>query len=445
MIEAQDLPAPNPHASRNVAADGAVSRKRHAVLGFLMVLSVITYLDRTCLSVASNSIKTGLNLNSTQWGWVTGLFTLFYGLWAVPLGGLGDRLGQRKVLAFIVVGWSAFTGMTGAAVNYLMLLVTACLFGSGEAGAYPNISGCLSRWFPAGERARAQGFVWGASRIGGAIAPWFVVPIIEVWGWRAPFLLFAGFGLMWAAAWYVWYRNHPGQNVHVRAIVGAEQTPPATRPVPWGRLFRSRQLWVIMAMYWCYVWGSVFFISWMHEYMTKGRGFSDRQMQVYSTLPFIMGMLGNVTGGLVGDRMVKKLGVSLGRRIMGSLCLIATALIFVALAQTKGKINAVILLSLGFGVMDCMLPSAWAMCQDVGREYSGVVSGAMNTAGSAGGFTCSIVAGYLLDKTGGYTNVLLLIATMLMISAILFWQLDPSKPLLGEEAHAPAGGNAGCA
>jgi MFS family permease len=426
-----------------VTEEGAApNKRRHAVLGFLMVLSIITYLDRTCLSVASNSIKTGLTLTSAQWGWVTGLFTLFYGLWAVPLGGLGDRLGQRKVLAYIVVGWSAFTGLTGAAVNYLMLLVTACLFGSGEAGAYPNIAGCLSRWYPAGERARAQGFVWGASRIGGAIAPWFVVPIISIWGWREPFLLFAGFGFIWAAAWYVWYRNHSSQNVLVGAETGAA---PVNKAVPWGRLFRSRQLWVIMAMYWCYVWGSVFFISWMHEYMTRGRSFSDRQMQVYSTLPFIMGMLGNVMGGFVGDRMVKKLGISLGRRIMGSFCLIATALIFVGLAQTNGKISAVVLLSLGFGVMDCMLPSAWALCQDVGREYSGAVSGAMNTAGSAGGFTCSVVAGYLLERPGSYSHVLLLIATMLTISAVLFWQLDPSKPLLEDGAHPSAGGKSRCA
>jgi MFS family permease len=424
-------------------------KKRHVLLGLLVILSVTTYLDRICISVAGPRIQEALDLSPEKWGWVLGVFILSYGLGSVPLGALGDRLGQRKVLAQIVVWWSAFTSLTGIVANYSWLLVTRFLFGAGEAGAYPNISGSIARWFPAAERARAQGSIWAASRVGGALSPWLVVPLIAAWGWRAPFLVFGGFGLVWAVVWYSWYRDHPtqkaGLSMRELAEIGTNPLPPVAESVPWRRLFGSRQLWLIMGMYWCYVWGSMFYLSWLHTYLVRGRGFTEYEMGAFSALPFLMGMAGNLAGGFLGDRLVGKLGLSLGRRIMGSVSLAATALLFLATALTTSKVSAIALLSLGFGVMDCMLPSAWAICLDVGGPYAGAVSGAMNMAGSAGGFVCAVSFGYLVHAFGHYNAPLFAIAAMVAVSAALFWQLDPTKPLLREIVVSCPKAESGCA
>jgi MFS transporter, ACS family, glucarate transporter len=93
-------------------------------------------------------------------------------------------------------------------------------------------------------------------------------------------------------------------------------------------------------------------------------------------------------------------------------------------------------------VMDLMLPSAWAVCLDVGGKHAGVVSGAMNTAGNLGGFACTVLFGYIVTAFG-YNAPLLVIASMLMTSAILFTRIDPTKPLVAEETE-PAGGVATC-
>jgi MFS family permease len=106
---------------------------------------------------------------------------------------MGDRIGPRKTLSRIVLWWSAFTSLTGLVSNFVVLLGTRFLFGAGEAGAYPNSSATISRWFPATERARAHGVVWMASRVGGAISPLLVIPIQVAYGWRASFFVF-GFG-----------------------------------------------------------------------------------------------------------------------------------------------------------------------------------------------------------------------------------------------------------
>jgi hypothetical protein len=80
-----------------------------------------------------------------------------------------------------------------------------------------------------------------------------------------------------------------------------------------------------------------------------------------------------------------------------------------------------------------MLPCSWAICLDVGREYSGAVSGAMNSAGQAAGYVCTVLYGYLVESYG-YDLPLLFLAPNLIISAVLFALIDPTKPLIPEQS-----------
>lgn len=415
-------------------------KKRHIVLGFLAVLSIITYLDRVCIGVAGPRIQDELGLSSEQWGWVLSVFILSYGVFEIPSGALGDRYGHRRVLMRIVVWWSIFTSLTGAAWNYATLLTTRLLFGAGEAGAWPNVAGSTGRWFPPQERARAQGVIWAASRVGGAISPWLVVPLMATVGWRGTFYIFGGIGVVWAIAWFGWYRDHPSQQPGITAQelaeIGAAGEAREAAAVPWKKLFRSPRLWLIMAMYWTYVWGSMFYLTWFPTYLVKGRGLTESEMGKYAALPFILGTIGNLVGGAWCDRLSRRYGLSLGRRLVGSTCLFVSALFLVATALTTGKISGVILLGVGFGVMDGMLPAAWAMCLDVGGRYSGAVTGAMNSAGQAGGFVCTLLFGYLVQASGDYNRPIFVIAAMVMISAWLFWKIDAARPLI-DEAAAP--------
>lgn len=416
---------------------------RHLVLSLLGVLSVITYLDRICISVAGPRMQDDLGLSPKEWGWVLGAFIVSYGLFEIPTGAMGDRLGHRRVLTRIVLWWSAFTALTGAAWNYAVLVVVRFLFGAGEAGAYPNISGAISHWFPVVERARAQGIVWAASRVGGALSPLIVVPLLNLVGWRGTFFLFGGLGVGWALVWYAWYRDHPTKQPGITAAELAEITrgggvAAAHAAVPWAQLFRSRQLWLIMAMYWCYVWGSMFYLTWFPTYLVRGRGLTQAEMGVYASLPFILGAMANVAGGQLGDRLVRRFGLRFGRRVMGSVCLLISAGFLVATAATTGKLTGVALLALGFGVMDCMLPSAWSLCLDIGGRYSGAVSGAMNTAGSAGGFVCTLLFGYLVNAFGDYNLPIFVIAAMVALAACLFWLIDPTESAFPEPAAETA-------
>ncbi len=417
---------------------------RHRVLGMLFLLSIITYIDRVCISVAGPAMQKDLNISPERWGWVVGVFAIAYAAFEIPSGALGDRIGARKVLTLIVVWWSVFTSLTGTVSHYFLLLAVRFLFGAGEAGAYPNASSSISRWFPTTERARAQGIVWMASRVGGALSPLLVIPIQLRWGWRASFWTFGVIGIVWALAWYVWYRDTPREKpgvppAEIEEIERGQAAARVHHGLPWRRVLRNPQFWIILVMYHTYCWGSYFFLSWLHTYLVKGRGYTPQELAWLSPLPFICGAVANLSGGLVSDHLVKRLGLKWGRRTVGMAGLGASACFMVLTALIPYKYAAVVLLALAYAGSDFMLPVAWAVCLDIGRKYAGAVSGAMNTAGQIGSFLSSVVFGYLVRWFASYNAMIWPMAGMLAVSAALWLKIDPTQELAPEErAPQPA-------
>ncbi len=421
-------------------------KNRHWVLVLLFFLSVITYVDRVCISVAGPTMQQELGLTPTMWGWVVGAFTISYALFEIPTGAMGDRYGSRITLSRIVLWWSAFTALTGAVSNFFVLLATRFLFGIGEAGAYPNASSTISRWFPKAQRASASSVVWAASRFGGAISPLLVVPIMAAYGWRASFYIFGSIGIVWVAVWYLWFRDTPAEKAGTSpeeiAEIAAENDGDSGKhhKLPWGAALRNRNYWTILLMYHTYCWGSYFYLSWLHTFLVKGRGMSQEQMKSLSALPFIVGFFGNLCGGFLSDYLTRRFGVKIGRRTVGAAGLAISGGCMLATAYTPDPVNAVILLALGYGAMDCMLPVSWAVCLDVGKRYAGAVSGSMNMAGQLGSFGSSVLFGYLVDAFHSYDLPLKLFSVMLFVSAILFSQIDPTQelPQAEEKPQHPA-------
>jgi MFS transporter, ACS family, glucarate transporter len=411
-------------------------KKRNIVLALLTTISVVTFLDRINISVAGATIMHDLHLTESQWGWVLSLFILSYGLFQIPLGALGDLKGQRIILSVIVLWWSVFTFLTGMAGGFLSLLLIRFMFGMGEAGAYPCMTGAVGKWFPKSETGKAQGFIWAASRLGGALTPFVVIPLLLTVGWRAVFYLLGIVGFLWVIVWYFWYRDNPAgikgiQKAELDEIKAGTVLPQKLK-VPWKAIFRRKQFWLLLSMYWFYVWGSWFFFSWFPTFMEKGRGFEKAELTYAIAVPFLMGVIGNISGGYLSDKLTKKYGLKIGRKTLGITGLAVSSVLMFLAGFIPGKLQVFIFLTLCFGVMDLMLPSAWAICLDMGKKYAGVISGAMNTAGNIGGFVCATVFGYVVQSTHNYNAPLFIISGMMGISALIFTQLDPTKELVKE-------------
>jgi len=296
------------------------------------------------------------------------------------------------------------------------------------------MTGAIGRWFPRSETGKAQGYIWAASRFGGALTPFVVIPVLLTFGWRVAFYILGVLGIIWVIIWYLWYRDNPADLKGINKVeldeIQANHEKKKKIIVLWGKILNKKQFWLILSMYWFYVWGSWFFFSWFPTFMEKGRGFEKSELTYAVAVPFLMGVIGNISGGYLSDKFSKKYGVKIGRRLLGVTGLFVSALFMFLGAFIPGKMEIFIFLSLCFGVMDLMLPSAWAVCLDVGKKYAGAISGAMNTAGNIGGFVCATTFGYLVEVTDNYNFPLFIIAGMLLISAFLFSRIDATKQLV---------------
>src|SRR6266446_5834603 len=135
------------------------TRIRHRVVFVTVLMAVILYLDRYCVSLSGEYIKEDLGLTAFQMELFISAFFWAYALGQVPAGWLGDRLGSRGVLAFYIISWSFFTGMVGLAGGALLLIVMRFGCGLSQAGAYPTAGSLLSRWVPFSSRCFASGLV----------------------------------------------------------------------------------------------------------------------------------------------------------------------------------------------------------------------------------------------------------------------------------------------
>jgi MFS family permease len=412
---------------------------RNRVLGLLALLLVITYLDRVCISVAGPRMQEALHLSPVAWGWVTGIFTLSYAAFEIPTGALGDRIGARRVLTRVVLWWSAFTSLTGLASGYYPLLVTRFLFGAGEAGAYPNASIVVAKWFPVRERGRAFGIILMSAQLGGAFAPLLVVPIQAHYGWRASFYVFGILGVFWSMLWYRWFRDSPDEKLGVpqeeieetRCLVSKSH-----QSLPWGIALRSKNFWTTMTVALCYVYTFYFFQSWFHTFLVKARGYSENDL-LLSSLPFFVAACANCTGGMVSNAMVKKAGLKWGRCSLGVICLGISGICTIAVMFTQGQLAAMILLSVIYAGITFQQPIMFAVCLDIGGDYAGAMVGAMNTASQVGSLLSSLIFGYLVDHYGSYNLPFIPMAALLLIGAWLWLKVDPTQHL-SSGAQTPA-------
>ncbi|MGH9511633.1 MAG: MFS transporter [Terriglobales bacterium] len=409
-----------------------MTKYRNRVLGLLSLLLVITYLDRVCISVAGPRMQEALHISPVAWGWVTGIFTVSYAVFEIPSGALGDRIGPRKVLTRIVLWWSAFTSLTGLVTGYYPLLLTRFLFGAGEAGAFPNASVAVARWFPVRERGRAFGISLMAAQLGGAISPLLVVPIQIHYGWRASFYAFGILGVGWSAVWYWWFRDSPAEKAGI-SPAELEETrdliAKAHHGLPWKIALRSGNFWSAMGIAFCYVYTYYFFQSWFHTYLVKGRGYSEKNL-LLSSLPYLVAAAANCGGGLASNALVKKLGLRWGRRSIGVAGLGMAAPCAIAVMFTHQWLWVLVLLSLIYGGITLQQPIILAVCLDIGGEFAGAVVGAVNTAATTGSFLSSVAFGYLVSRYGSYNLPFIPMAALLWIGALLWLAIDPDRRLI---------------
>jgi MFS family permease len=436
-------------------SSGERSHTRLAVVAFLCVLSFLTYYDRQCIVRAQESIQQSLAIDDRQMGLVLGAFWLAYGLFEIPGGWMADRFGARWTLTRIVLAWSLFTALTGAATGLVSLLVYRFLFGVGEAGAYPSMARVQSRWLPKLERAQAGGVLWLFARSGAAFAPllfgtitrgvesmqatmsesawlqWFsTVP-----SWRIAFFVSGAVGVVWCLAFFPWFRDEPedkksvsaAELAHIKSGRGSVEAGHHMEAGIWTKLFSSPSLWAIAMYYACGSFGWSFFVSWMPRYMKDAHGVSFEKSEWSSAWPLLCGGIACLVGGVLSDALVRRTGWRrLGRAVFPITgCSIAAAAM-VAIPHVTSQREATILMCVASAAFDFGQAANWAAIVDIGGRYAGVALGFINMIGQLGNAAQPYIGAEIFNYFGW--NTLFGVYGVAFLLAMTMWTvINPTR------------------
>jgi sugar phosphate permease len=403
----------------------------HVVLGLTFFVAFVMYIDRAVVGTATPAIMREFGLTKVTMGWSASAFNWSYALLQVPGGWLADTLGPRLVLAGAMAWWSIFTAATGLASGAMSLAVTRGLFGAGEAAAFPAASRSLGPWLPESRRAFGQGFQHAGSRFGAAVAPALVVAMMHFFSWRVVFYLLGGIGVLGALAWYGYYRDlpsqHPGVNAEELRLLPPPKEFQVKAAVPWRVILHSSDLWYLSVMYFCYGWVLWMYLTWLPTYLAEARSFTLLRGGIATSLPLLAGTATNAAGGWISD----KLSVYWGDRRRGRVRVSVLGFTVAAIALVPGVLahdanTALAWLVLALAGLEFTVAVSWAMCLDIAGNFSGSVSGVMNTFGNLGGAFSAVVVGYLATYFG-WTYPFIVSSAMCVLAAVLASRIDPRR------------------
>lgn len=410
---------------------------RYKMVFGTFLLAMIVLFDRILLSVAKDPVAESLELSDKQMGWAMSIFALGYALFQTPAGLFADKYGPRKILTAVVALWSIFTALTGAAWNYITLLIVRFLFGAGEAGAFPGMARAIYSWIPLSERGIVNGINFSGGRIGAAFALPMVAWLMDLVGWRLTFVLLGAIGVLWGIVWYLWFRDNPEDHKgmsasevsYIRQRTNRDTAGEEKVTIDFGKLFHSKTMWQLMGQYFASNFTFFFCLTWLFPHIKAKYGLDALEAGFYASAPLIFGAFGNWFSGFLVDFIYKKNRWALSRKIPAIIGFLLASIGIVASVYMDEVTPAIVLISIAVFGADMTLSPSWSVCVDVGKQFSGAVSGTMNMAGNIGSFLTALAFPYLLELTGSEVPFFYLAAGLNLLAIVLWIGIKPQQPL----------------
>ena len=284
--------------------------------GILFASTVINYIDRQTLSILAPYLKQDYHWSNVDYANIAIAFRIAYTVGQTLCGRLMDRIGTRRGLTISVAWYSTVSLLTPLANGIASFALFRFLLGAGESANWPGASKAVSEWFPKRERGLAAAFYDSGSSVGGAIAPFLILPVYLRWGWRVAFVIPGLLGFLWLIAWRRLYhlpQQHPRISDAERQMILAETCESETMGKPqmrWRDLLKLPQTWgtIISKGLTDPVW---FFITdWFPIYLVA-KGISLKSGLIAVWIPFVAADLGNFFGGGISGYLIRR-GWSLG-------------------------------------------------------------------------------------------------------------------------------------
>ena len=404
---------------------------RYYIAGLLMLVTMINYMDRTCLSVTAPVLKEKLDINEQQFAFIIVCFQVCYFIMQPVFGRIIDWLNLRCGFSLAVIWWSVANMLTAFAKTPLTFGVFRGLLGTGEAANFPGMAKAAAEWFPPRERTMATGIANMGSGTGALVATPLVAWIIVRYGWQQAFVVTGAIGFVWVAVW-LWLYRSPSEHSLItqeeldyirqgRRELNVENTA-ADRGV-WKTVLGQRNFWAIASARFLSEPAWQFFSYWIPMYLSTQRGMNIKQIGLFAWIPFLAADLGSFVGGCLSPLFqrfhvsvlsARKMAVTTGALMM-------PLAFFIGVAPTAGW--AIFWFCCGAFAHQCISATLLTLPADLfPYRMVATANGLSGSSAHFGGMLFTLGIGWLVMHTG-YAPIFIAIALFDIIGASLLWIL----------------------
>jgi ACS family D-galactonate transporter-like MFS transporter len=418
------------------------SSRRFIIMGMLFVTVVINYLDRANLPIAAPGITAEFHLTPIQLGMVFSAFGWFYTGMQLPGGWLVDRIRPGVLYPVTIFLWSLATLSMGLVSGLVVLIALRAAVGFTEAPSFLMNNRIATTWFGGRERATCVAVYSSAMFVGLA----FLTPLLTwlrvAFGWQMVFLFTGVFGIAWAFAFALMYREPTrmrGVNqAEIDLIRGSGGIPDLTDRIGGRRLdnrrldkkpgslwqdlkivLGRRKLWGVYFEHYETATISSFFLTWFPTYLVTYRHLDFIKAGFYGAIPFFGAFVGVLWSGALSDWLFRRgYSLSFARKAPLITGLVLSTTIFGANFVDSPALIIMFLSLAFFG--DGMAKIHWALVSTTAPErLIGLASGIFNGVGGIAGVSGPIIIGFLL-RGGNFALPLTFISWIAMAGVLSY-------------------------
>lgn len=359
---------------------------RWVICAMLFFATTVNYMDRQVLSLTwKDFIAPEFHWTDSDYGTITGLFSIFYAFACLFAGKFIDWMGTKKGYLWAIFIWStgaclhagcgwvtmqiegvgsiealravkagSEVALAIASVSVWLFLFCRMVLALGEAGNFPAAIKVTAEYFPKKDRAFATSIFNAGASVGALAAPATIPLLARAWGWEMAFIIIGALGYVWMGLWVFLY-DKPNKNKRVNEVelnyieqdndlseVKNEAAETEEKTIPFFKCFQYRQTWsFIMGKFMTDgVWW--FFLFWAPAYFSDQYGYaSDSPMAIalIFALYAIVTIL-SIGGGYLPTYFVDKKGMNPYAGRMRAMLIFACFPILALVAQPLGAYSA---------------------------------------------------------------------------------------------------------
>ena len=292
---------------------------RWYIIGLIAVATVINYIDRTAINILWPYIYKDFGITEKEskdaLKFITTFFMIAYALGQAVTGKMMDALGTRIGFVISIIGWSISIALHALAKTLASFNIFRFFLGLTEAGNWPGAAKSNAEWFPAKERAIAQGIFGAGASVGSVVAAPFIASLYLAFGWQATFVGIGVLGLIWIIPWLIINKNTPDKHPWIspeerkHILDNGDQQPksaPSVTVYSWSQLLRFRNTWGIITSRFFIdpVWWM--FITWLPFFLKEQFGFDIKQVGAFAWVPYLFAAIGGLAGGFYSSNQIRK-------------------------------------------------------------------------------------------------------------------------------------------